>query len=103
MQSALKKIHISWPLVFIGVLYSYLGYHTLSGHQGLLKWGEYKQKISGYEAEITQLRSKRKVLEGQAYQLRADHLDVDYLDGRARQILNLSYANEIVIWLDDSP
>ncbi len=103
MFRVLKKIRISWPLIVLGVFYAYLGFHALSGNQGALKWAVYAEKIEKLETEVSVLQTRRAALEQRAKQLRAHNLDLDRLDEEARRQLNVSYANEYVIWLDDTP
>ncbi|PHR93353.1 MAG: cell division protein [Robiginitomaculum sp.] len=103
MVHALKKIRFSWSVAVLAVFYLYLGFHALSGNQGILKWADYAEKINALESEIAVLQKDRKSLELHANQLRATHLDLDRLDEEARRSLNVSRANEIVIWLDDTP
>jgi cell division protein FtsB len=55
------------------------------------------------EADIAETKKTREALELHANQLRADHLDLDRLGEEARRSLNVSYTNEIVIWLDETP
>jgi cell division protein FtsB len=103
MIGIFRKIRMSLPLVALCVFYLYLGFHALSGDQGILKWANYEDKISALEVEIGNLKAERHALELHADQLRADHLDLDRLGEEARRTLNVSYTNEIVIWLDESP
>ena len=103
MFRVFRKIRVSWPLIALCVFYLYLGFHALSGDQGILKWANYEDKISALEVEIAVLKAERLDLEMHADQLRGDHLDLDRLGEEARRTLNVSRANEIVIWLDDRP
>lgn len=104
MLRMLSKIRLSsrfsWGGVILVIFYLYLGYHALSGDQGLLKWADYNDRIVDLEQDIGVLKAERQALEFQAGQLRAAHLDLDRLDEEARRILNVSHTNEIVIWLD---
>jgi len=103
MFRVLTKIRLSWSLIVLGVFYLYLGFHALSGDQGILKWADYADEISQLDSEIATLKTKREALELKANQLRAEHLDLDLVDVQARKILNVSHPNEIVIWLDETP
>lgn len=98
-----SKIKISWSLIVLCVFYIYLGFHALSGDQGILKWANYEDKIGALEAEIADLKVEREALELHASQLRATHLDLDRLGEEARRTLNVSHTNEVVIWLDETP
>ncbi len=85
------------------VSYGYLGYHTLGGSLGVLKWADYSERSERLNAEITRLKAERETLEKRASQLRASNLDLDRLDEQARRSLNVSGAKDIVIWLDETP
>lgn len=103
MSQTRKKIRFSWPLIVLAVFYVYLGFHALSGNQGLLSWANYSDRISSLKEEIDELQGEQAILELRANQLRSRHLDLDRLDEAARRNLNVSHANEFVIWLDESP
>ncbi|MCF6221894.1 MAG: septum formation initiator family protein [Robiginitomaculum sp.] len=103
MSRVLKRIRLSWPFMVLLIAYGYLGYHTLGGSLGVLKWADYSERSESLNAEITRLQAKRETLELRASQLRASNLDLDRLDEEARRTLNVSGANDIVIWLDETP
>lgn len=98
-----RRIRLSWPILVLGTFYLYLGFHALSGDQGILKWANYEESISALETQIAETKAKREGLELHANQLRAEHLDLDRLGEEARRTLNVSHTNEIVIWLDETP
>lgn len=102
MFRLVRKFRFSWSLFVLIILYIYLGFHALSGDQGVLKWANYEDKISSLGAQIETLVSEREALELHANQLRANQLDLDRLGEEARRTLNISHANEIVIWLDET-
>jgi len=99
----LRKIRLSWPLLVLSIFYLYLGFHALSGDQGILKWANYEDRIGALETQIEETRTEKTGLELHANQLRAEHLDLDRLGEEARRTLNVSHANEVVIWLDETP
>ena len=103
MSNVLKRIRLSWPFMVLLIAYGYLGFHTLGGSLGVLKWADYSERSETLNAEIVRLQNEREVLELRASQLRASNLDLDRLDEEARRILNVSGANDIVIWLDETP
>ena len=71
---------LSWGLLILCVFYLYLGYHALSGNQGLLKWADYEDTIASLETEIADIQAQRTALERTAAQLRPEHLDLDRLE-----------------------
>lgn len=103
MLRALKNLRFSWSVVGLSVFYLYLGFHALSGNQGILKWANYKEEVSTLESEVERLKSEKEHLQLHADQLNARHLDLDRLDEVARRILNVSDTNETVVWLDETP
>lgn len=94
---------MSWPLLVLAVAYGYLAYHTLGGSLGVLKWADYSDRSEILNTDIIRLKAKREALELRASQLRANNLDLDRLGEEARRTLNVSGANDIVIWLDETP
>ena len=90
-------------MAVLGLFYLYLGFHALSGEQGILSWADYKDSIASLEADITATTAQRVELEATARRLRSEHLDLDTLEIYARETLNVSHPNEIVIWLDETP
>ncbi len=103
MLNLLKRIRLSWPFLVLLVAYGYLGFHTFGGNLGVLKLADYSEHSNSLTNEIKNIKMKREILELRASQLRANNLDLDRLDEEARRILSLSYANEVVIWLDETP
>ena len=103
MYRVLKKIRLAWPLITLGIFYIYLGFHAFSGDQGILRWADYSDNISELKQEIANLEIAQEKLQIHVDQLRAEQLDLDRLGEEARKTLNVSYANEIVIWLDETP
>jgi len=103
MLRVLKRIRLSWPLLVLLVAYGYLGFHALGGSLGVLKLANYSDQSEKLNTEITRLKVKREALELRASQLRASNLDLDRLDEEARHTLNVSGANDFVIWLDETP
>ena len=103
MAYLLKQIRFSWPLLTLGVFYLYLGFHTFSGNQGVLRWVDDADKVSALKQRIAALDAQQEKLQKHVDQLRAASLDLDRLGEEAHRLLNISYTNEIVIWLDDLP
>lgn len=103
MLRVLKRIRLSWPFLVLFVAYAYLGFHALGGSLGVLKLADYSEQSEKLSGDITRLKVKREALELRASQLRASNLDLDRLDEEARRTLNVSGANDIVIWLDETP
>ena len=77
---------------------AYLGYHGIYGDRGLLSLMHLNQSIDTASYELSQLRKERALLERRTRLLRADSLDPDLLDERARALLGYSEADEVVIF-----
>ena len=103
MLRVLKRIRLSWPFLVLLVAYGYLGFHSFGGSLGVLKLADYSDQSENLNEEITRLNIRRKALELRASQLRARSLDLDRLGEEARRTLNVSGANDVVIWLDETP
>jgi len=103
MLHVLKRIRLSWPFLVLLVAYGYLGFHALGGSLGVLKLADYSAQSEKLNEDISRLKIKRQALELRASQLRASNLDLDRLGEEARRTLNVSGANDVVIWLDETP
>jgi cell division protein FtsB len=103
MLRLLKRIRLSWPFLVLLIAYGYLGLHTLGGSLGVLKLADYSGQSEKLNEEISRLKIKRMALESRVSQLQANNLNLDRLDEEARRTLNVSGANDIVIWLDETP
>ncbi len=96
----LLRFRRSWPVPAICAFYIYLAFHALSGSQGLMSWVDYKSDITRLGTELEQVRAEKADLEFQIEALRAESLNKDLLDIKARQYVYVSGANELTIWLD---
>ena len=85
------------PTVLAASVVGYFGYHALHGERGFLAWRELKGDLvvaRSVEAEIAEQRSR---LERRTALLRADNLDPDLLEERARVLLGYGHPNDLVI------
>ena len=82
------------------VAIAYFGYHALTGEQGVLNWIVVKNEISEAEAELALARAEREALEVTAARLRSDSLDLDYVEERARDILNVAHPREFIVEIE---
>ena len=80
---------------------AYFAYHLVEGERGLLAWMRLSQEVRDAKATLASVTAARATLEHRVSLLRADHLDRDLLDERARAILDVIGPNEIVIF--DAP
>ncbi len=97
---AIKRYSTS---VFLAVAIAYFGYHALTGEQGVLNWIVVKNEIRETEAELAIAVAEREALEDTAARLRSDSLDIDYVEERARDILNVAHPREFIVDVQPGP
>ena len=90
------RARIAIPLICLGLI-SYFGYHLVVGGHGLKARVRMEQQIRVLEGELAGLETVRKRMERDVSLLRAEHLDPDMLDERARAVLNFAHPNDVVI------
>lgn len=79
--------------VFLG----YFGYHSIQGEYGMVGRARLEARAHELDAELSRLQAERGALEAHVKLLRADSLDQDMVDERARAQLSVVNPNEIVI------
>ena len=84
----------------LGLLY--VGYQSVQGERGLLRWVERSAEVEKTRAEVAALAEERAKLERRVSQLRTESLDLDLLDQEARRLLNLGHPDEEVLFHDRS-
>ena len=82
----------------LGLLY--VGYQSVQGERGLLRWVERSAEVERTQAEVAGLAEERAKLERRVSQLRSESLDLDLLDQEARRLLNLGHPDEEVLFRD---
>ncbi|WP_298911678.1 septum formation initiator family protein [uncultured Algimonas sp.] len=88
------------PAAALTVIYLYLGYHALSGSQGLVRWLEQSDRAERLELRLSALEARRDALQAEVDLLSADGLDLDSLDMEARRLLHVARPDELTIWVD---
>ncbi len=78
---------------------AYFAYYAIEGDRGLIALKRIDGEIAQAERVLNQVRTERELMEKRATLLRADHLDRDMLDERARAMLNLNHANDVILTL----
>ncbi|MGE0733294.1 MAG: septum formation initiator family protein [Alphaproteobacteria bacterium] len=81
-------------------LMAYYGFHAIEGERGLKVWWSLKQQAETQKLERDQTRERREQLERRVALLGDDKIDTDMLEEQARQMLNLSRPDEIIILYD---
>ena len=82
------------------LLMVYFGYHAIQGDRGLLSWVKLSDDLAEAHIAFEATADERAGLERKVALLRPDGLDPDMLDERARYMLNLARADEVVIYTD---
>ena len=75
----------------------YFAYHLFVGNHGLEARARLLNEVKLLDAELNSLEAVRGRFDRDVALMRADELDPDMLDERARAILNFSHPNDIVI------
>jgi cell division protein FtsB len=86
-----------------GAAVGYFAYHAHHGERGLHAKAGYKIRIAQLEQEIRGVRDERAEWERRVALLRADNLDRDLLDERARALLNSAHKNDVIVILPKAP
>ena len=80
----------------------YFAYHAIEGERGLRSYFALKHQIELARVEWEAARSERRIIEQRVAALRPNSLDLDMLDERARQVLNVVHEDDLVIQLPQS-
>lgn len=82
-----------------GGIVSYFWWHAHHGERGLHAKSAHKIRIAGLNAEILAAQRERADWERRVALMRADNLDRDILEERARVLLNSVHRNDVVVVL----
>ncbi len=85
------------PLIAVAFL-SYFGYHSIHGEFGLKATEKFDRQRVERQTRLDELTGRRKTLEKEVALLSDGSLERDMLDEKARFGLNMSRADEIVIF-----
>ncbi len=85
------------PTVLAASVVGYFGYHALHGERGFLAWRELKGDIAAARMVEAQLAQQRAQLDRRTALLRADNLDPDLLEERARVLLGYGHPGDLVV------
>ena len=80
------------------LLLGYFVYHAVQGERGLLAWRQVDQQIAGAEATLAEVQVVHERLARRVSLLEPASIDPDMLDERARIMLNLVHADELVVF-----
>lgn len=85
------------PAITVAFL-SYFGYHSVHGEFGLQATEQFERQKAQREQKLSVLVARRTALERQVQLLSDGSIQKDMLDEEARSQLNMSKADEIVIF-----
>ena len=83
--------------VMAALLIGYFGVNAYSGNHGLKAKEDLDQQIATLSADLDRLKLERAQWERRVALLRADRLDPDMLDERARALLDYVAPNELTL------
>ena len=92
-----RRVKSSIPSLLLLAVAAYFGWSATQGEHGLKKYAEQQDQLVLAKADLAQAESDRGVWERRVTGLRSAHLDPDALEERARQMLNLADAADIVV------
>ena len=75
----------------------YFAYAGVQGEYGVFRRIETQARITGLEAERDRLAEKVAALRARIEALSTDSLDLDLLDERARRVLGMVRADEVIL------
>jgi cell division protein FtsB len=81
----------------------YFGYHLQNGDHGLKSRADLQRRVDVLEGELAGLTEVRERIERDVALLEPESLDPDMLDERARAILNLAHADDLVMMKRRAP
>ncbi len=84
------------PLLFLS-LTTYFGWNALRGEHGLRSYALRQQQLVQAKTSLAAAETERQAWEIRVAGLRANHIDPDTLDERARAMLNLADPNDVVV------
>lgn len=85
-----------FPALFLAIT-AYFGWNATQGDRGLVAFAQRKQLLAQVQQEQAAAKAERDGWETRVAGLRAEHLDPDTLDERARSMLNLAQPNEVIV------
>ena len=84
------------PLVFLAIA-GYFGWNATQGNHGLVAYAERQTLLHQAQSEHDAAQAERDQWERRVAGLRANHLDPDTLDERARAMLNLADPTDVIV------
>ena len=83
--------------VFFLALTGYFSWSTARGDHGLVAFAQRKVLLAQAQDDLSRLQAQQADWERRVAALQTDHLDPDLLNERAREMLNLSNPQDILV------
>jgi cell division protein FtsB len=83
--------------IFAALFIGYFGMHAFSGDRGLRAQLDLEQQLTAMKGELDGLKADRALWERKVSLLRADRIDPDMLDERARALVGYVDPHDLVL------
>ena len=83
--------------IFAAAFIGYFAVNAFTGNHGLRAQQDLDQQMGAMKAELHQVKTERALWERRVALLKADRLDPDMLDERARTLLGLADARDLTL------
>ncbi len=83
-------------------LIGYFIYHAVQGDRGLVAWWNLRYEIEKADYELAEVTAQKKILEHRVGLLRPESLDRDMLEERARAMLGVVHADDLIVPIPDA-
>jgi len=91
------KLKRSGFLIVFGIFSFYFVINAIRGDRGIFRYLYLKGKVAAASQDLARYEAKKKDLEKKVAMLSEQSLDLDYLEERARIVLNMAKDGEYVI------
>lgn len=95
------KLKKSGFMIILGVLSFYFAINAIKGDRGFFKYLYLKGKVAAATAERARYAAQKEDLQRKVAMLSEQSLDLDYLEERARMVLNMTGDGEYIILYKD--
>jgi cell division protein FtsB len=85
--------------IFAALFIGYFAVNAFTGNHGLRAQQDLEQQLSAMNDELTQLKAERALWERRVSLLRADRIDPDMLDERARALVGYTDPRDLTLLL----
>lgn len=96
LEISRKLRQIVGPLLGAAIM-AYFTYHAMQGDRGLIAWWNLRYEIEQVDAELSQVASRKEILEHRVSLLRPESLDRDMLEERARLMLGAIHPKDVIV------